>query len=371
MATIEDTLHMHEELIKSIEKQQKALDSSLLWFGQTCLNSASALANLTIPISKILTAPGASTLVNATSILNGINAHSASALANMTISASKTVDVSGLSSLSNTASILREMYAHSASALADMTIPASKIFDVPSVSALSNVASILNGMYAHSASALTDMTIPISKVMGILDPEILKTVTQNASTSANINPIFQDIASDYKLFNEAGLFPKSQDLPHFIDLSSSYDDEKIETLNSELANLKKITDSDSEKIFQQTKSLSEAIQYDIIINTHTRKKKKLKRKVSIRNAHVIRQRYKSKQLKSLYDSLLSYSSKLNKENCYFFITVLNTIIGLPIPDKAKWFFAILLSPILYKAYVLSNHQTVLNEKQNTLEEQQK
>lgn len=203
---------------------------------------------------------------------------------------------------------------------------------------------------------------PFNKVL------FLKTIYEDQSLLDVIN---HDITEDYKLFNEAGLFPKSQDLPHFIDLSSSYDDEKIETLNSELANLKNITDSDSEKIFQQTKSLSEAIQYDIIINTHTRKKKKLKRKVSIRNAHVIRQRYKSKQLKSLYDGLLSYSSKLNKENCYFFITVLNTIIGLPIPDKAKWFFAILLSPILYKAYVLSNHQTVLNEKQNTLEEQQK
>ena len=358
MATIEDTLRMREEFIKSIEEQQLALTNSLMGFGQIIPHSASVLAAAN-PISQMITAHSASVLAAANPISQMIAAHSTSALA-------------------DTSPILQGIAAHSAAALAD-TSPILQGIAAHSAAALAAASPMIQEIATQSAFALANLEPKIQEALELNAAALAHTsfifqefLDQNNSLCAHISPVFQDIASDYKLFNKAGLFPKSQDLPTFMDLSPIYDDDKIAHSDSELTNFKNIPDSDSEKIFQKAISISEAIQYDRIISKPTKKKKIFKRKVSIRTAHALRQRYKTKQLKSLYESLLSYSlNKLDKERTEFFIKLVGITIGLPIPDNMKWYFAILLLPILYRNYVLSTHQTALSEKQNTLKEQQK
>ena len=286
MATIEDTLRMREELIKSIEEHKLALANSLIGYDKIFPHSASALANIN-PISQM------------------IAAHSASALVNLDPKIQEALEL--------------------------------------------------------NAAALTHTRLIFQEFLD-----------QNNSACSHINSVFQDISSDYKLFNEAGLFPKWQDLPNFMDLSSIYDDEKIEHSDSKLTNLKNISDPDSKRIFQKVKSISEAIQYDNIIRTPTKRKKIFKRKVSIRNAHAIRQRYKNKQFKSLYKSLLSYSlNKLDVKTTPFFIGVIEYVKDLPIPENLKIYFSIMLVPLLFRMYYLITHSDALAEKTNNPREEVK
>ena len=137
-------------------------------------------------------------------------------------------------------------------------------------------------------------------------------------------------------------------------------------------NCANITEPDFEKILQQVKAVSEAIQYDTAVRKNTTKKKKFKRKVSIRNAHAIRQRYKNKQINSLCKNVLSYSlNKLDVKTTPFFIGIIEYVKDLPIPENLKIYFSIMLIPLWIRMYYLITHSDALAEKTNNPQEEVK
>lgn len=124
-----------------------------------------------------------------------------------------------------------------------------------------------------------------------------------------------------------------------------------------------ITEPNFEKILQQCKAVSVALKYDTVFRKNTKKKNNFKRKVSIKNAHALRQKYKNKQINSLCQNILSYSlNKLDIKTTPFFIGIIEHVKDLPIPEHFKIYFSIMLIPLWIRLYYLITHPNALSEK---------
>lgn len=124
-----------------------------------------------------------------------------------------------------------------------------------------------------------------------------------------------------------------------------------------------ITEPNFEKILQQCKAVSVALKYDTVFRKNTKKKNNFKRKVSIKNAHALRQKYKNKQINSLCQNILSYSlNKLDIKATPFFIGIIEHVKDLPIPEHFKIYFSIMLIPLWIRLYYLITHPNALSEK---------
>ena len=249
--------------------------------------------------------------------------------------------------------IASEIVANTAKMYADINPVASEL--------VANAAKMYAGMSPVASEIIADTV----KMYADADTTFLTKILKNETLLSSIS---QKISSDFNFFDEAGLFPDSQTLPDFKEIcrqlksnnqSNDYiqDNDSIKSLKKESEKI----DPDFTEIIQHAESLSE-----IIKNTkHLKPKKSFKRKISVRKAQSLCQKYKAHQIRYLYKELHAFAvSKLDKENLKLFLGIIGFILALPLPDNLKWYFGLFTTPFWCRLIYLTNFSDILRENKN-------
>ena len=143
-------------------------------------------------------------------------------------------------------------------------------------------------------------------------------------------------------------------------------DKDIQALVDNLRKQSSEFEQDFKKIFQQVESLSDTIHSELdTIAKPSKIKKPFKRKISVKKAQTLCQKYKTHQLRHLYKNLRSFALvKLNEKNLLLFWNAINAILSFGLPDELKNYFIILAIPIWFRLFYLTNFSDALGEGKN-------
>ena len=238
-------------------------------------------------------------------------------------------------------------------------------------------------MYADLKPVGSELIANVAKMYADLSPMASKVIADTVKMYADTTTTFlseiqknenlllsisQKISLDFNFFNEAGLFPDSHTLPYFKEAShqSKFKNQsndyiqEDDSINS-LKNQSEKIDPDFTEIIQCTESLSETPK----ISKHAKNKKSFKRKISVRKAQLLCQKYKTHQIRYLYKELHSFAlSKLDKENLKLFLGIISSILALPLPDNIKWYFGLFTIPFWCRLIYLTNFSDISHENKN-------
>ena len=193
--------------------------------------------------------------------------------------------------------VLAGVYANFVKLYADVQPVGVKLYD-----------EILNAR-ANIQPKLHDYAINSAKFLS----EVQSLISELSKSTGLLSDVGKGIAFDYNIFYSAGLFPPSQSLPELKDYKAQNTmadnfDKDIQALVDNLRKQSSEFEQDFKKIFQQVESLSDTIHSELdTIAKPSKIKKPFKRKISVKKAQTLCQKYKTHQLRHLYKNLRSFA----------------------------------------------------------------